>query len=94
MFRWLENFVQRRRFFEGLRAAPDGGWGRRGNLFIFSYILTARRRISKLMMKRVESSFLVLAHAMSRSETLAYGFICFLSRVPGLLVVQGARLVI
>ena len=33
-------------FRGGLHAVPDGGWGRRGNLFYsFSYILTACRRI-------------------------------------------------
>ncbi len=52
-------------FRGGLRAVPDGGWGRRGNLFYsFSYILTARRRINKLMMKLVENSVLVLVHAI------------------------------
>ena len=52
-------------FRGGLHAVPDGGWGRRGNLFYsFSYILTARRRINKLMMKLVENSVLVLVHAI------------------------------
>ena len=61
----VRGFYSTEEVFRGLRAAPDGGWGRRGNLFYsFSYILTARRRINKLMVKRVENSVLVLAHAI------------------------------
>ena len=80
MFRWLENFVQRRRFFEGgLRAAPDGGWGRRGNLFYsFSYILTARRRINKLVIQQVKGCCrlvlvhtVAIAHAVTVTHTVA-----------------------
>lgn len=66
MFRWLENFVQRRRFFEGGSAPSLMGAGDGAEIcfYSFSYILTARRRINKLMMKLVENSVLVLVHAI------------------------------
>lgn len=52
-------------FRGGLRAVPDGaGDGAEICFYSFSYILTARRRINKLMMKLVENSVLVLVHAI------------------------------
>lgn len=61
----VREFCSKEEVFRGGLRAARWGWGRRGNLFYsFSYILTARRRINKLMMKRVENSVLVLAHAI------------------------------
>lgn len=77
----VRGFCSKEEVFRGvLLAAPDGGWERQGNLFyfFFSYMSTARRRISKLVIQQVKGCCrlvlvhtVAIAHAVTVTHTVA-----------------------
>ena len=76
----VREFCSKEEVFRGvLLAAPDGGWERQGNLFyFFSYMSTARRRISKLVIQQVKGCCrlvlvhtVAIAHAVTVTHTVA-----------------------
>ena len=80
MFRWLEGSVQRRRFFGGfsLPLLMGAGSGKEICFIFFSYMSTARRRISKLVIQQVKGCCrlvlvhtVAIAHAVTVTHTVA-----------------------